>query len=128
MRIGLASEAMWPNELRIPTTVPISPSIGAEHADIHDIKHALVERRGDPVALGFRDNADRIGIGVGMALEEMKRAVNDPRRGLRALGDVGGEAVEVLVFEEGFHALEQFRRGDALRRQREEAVGDEASA
>ena len=68
---------------------------------------------------------DRVGVGVGMALEELEGAVDDARGGLRALGDIGGEALDVLVLEERLHALEQFRRGDAFFRQREEAVDDQ---
>ena len=87
---------------------------GRKHADIHDVEHALVQRCGDAIALRLRHDLDRVGVGVRMALEKAEDAIDDPRRSLRPLGDIGRESIEVLVLEERLHALEQVGRRDRL--------------
>ena len=125
MRIGLASLRDVAERIENADHRAEKAEHGREHADIHDIEHALVQRRRDPVALRLGHGRIDSAIGVGMALEELQGAVDDARGRLGPFRDVGGEALEVLVFEKGLHPLEQFRRGDALFRQREEAIDDE---
>ncbi len=99
------------------------PEHRRKHAHIHDIEHALVHRRRDPVALRLRDDLDRLRIRIRVPLQERQRAGHDARRRLRALADVVRQALHVLVLEERrLDPVQQVRRRDALFRQREEAV------